>query len=420
MGARQTSVVTIAQDANEVGRFNFDSLIDRRGTNALALEGYADYLFGDGPRPPIPDELIPMWVADMQFTAPQAVIDAISARVAHPVFGYTGHFDDTLFAAFNRWCDSRYGWSAHREHMQLSLGVIPALFTLVDLICQSGDKVLTLSPAYGFFSKASNRNGVQLITSALIMDEWYPRIDFDDFSQKVRDPRVRLFFLCHPHNPTGRAWTANELIRLADLCAENDVLIVSDEVHCDLLRSGGVHTPLAKLRPHAKNIVTCMSPSKTFNLAGLMTAMIVIPDERLRNAWKEAHYPFFNPLGLAAAIGAYDGAAAWLEQLKEYLDANFVALKELLETKLPLARFCIPEATYLAWIDVSAYFPNECNLTRFFIQQSGVILEGGDMFIDNGQGAIRLNVACPKSQLLLAADKIVQAVLAITSNDIGL
>lgn len=391
-------------------RLYFDRVIDRRGTNSLALEGYAEYLFGDGPPPAAPKELLPMWVADMQFAAPPAVVEAIHARLSHPIFGYTGHFDDTLFDAFNKWCEARYGWSVVREHLQLSLGVIPALYTLVDLVCRPGDKVVTLSPAYGYFRKAANRNGVQLITSPLIMDDWYPRIDFDDFASKVSDPKVRLFFLCHPHNPTGRVWSAEELMKLADICAQNDVLIVSDEVHCDLLRRGAVHVPLTKLRPQDTNIVTCMAPSKTFNLAGLMTAMVVIPDERLRTAWREAHYPFVNPLGLAAAIGAYEAGAPWLEQLREYLDGNFAALQNLLRSKLPLSRFRIPEATYLAWIDVSAYFPDEANLTSFFLERCGVVLEGGEMFIDNGSGAIRLNLACPQNQLIAAAGKIVDAI----------
>ncbi len=391
-------------------RFYFDRAIDRRGTNALALEGYAEYLFGNKPPPSVPNELLPMWVADMQFAAPPAVIDAMQARLAHPIFGYTGHFDDTLFHAFNRWCETRYGWSVVREHLQLSLGVIPALYTIVDLVCQPGDKVVTLSPAYGYFSKAANRNGVKLVTSRLSMDDWYPRIDFDDFAAKVRDPRVRLFFLCHPHNPTGCAWSADELIKLADLCHDNDVLIVSDEVHCDLLRQGGVHQPLSKLRPNDTNIVTCMAPSKTFNLAGLMTAMVLIPDERLRRAWRDSHYPFVNPLGLAAAVGAYDNGGPWLDELRDYLDANLVALDELLRTNLPLARFRIPDATYLAWIDLSAYFPEGCNLTQFFLARCGVVLEGGDMFIENGQGAIRLNVACPQNQLIAAASRIIEGV----------
>jgi len=201
-------------------RHNFDRVIDRRGTNALALEGYAEYLFGNQTPPAVHKQLLPMWVADMQFAAPPAVIEAINARMAHPIFGYTGHFDNALFDVFNRWCETRYSWSFSREYLQLSLGVIPALYTLVDLVCRPGDKVVTLSPAYGYFRKAANRNGVQLITSPLIMDDWYPRIDFDDFASKVSDPKVRLFFLCHPHNPTGRVWLGDELMKLARLIHE--------------------------------------------------------------------------------------------------------------------------------------------------------------------------------------------------------
>lgn len=390
-----------------MNREYFDRVIDRRGTNALAIEGYAEYLFGDGPPPAAPKELLPMWVADMQFAAPPSVVEAVNARLAHPIFGYTGHFDDTLFDVFNQWCEARYGWSVVREHLQLSLGVIPALYALVDLVCRPGDKVVTLSPAYGYFRKAANRNGIQLITSPLIMDDWYPRIDFDDFASKVGDPRVRLFFLCHPHNPTGRAWSAEELMKLADLCAQNNVLIVSDEVHCDLLRRGGVHVPLAKLRPQDTNIVTCMAPSKTFNLAGLMTAMVVIPDERLRAAWHDTQYPFVNPLGVAAAVGAYDGGASWLDLLQEYIDRNFNDLENYLNNKLPRTRFRIPEATYLAWIDLSEYFTKGTNLTRYFIEKVGVIVEGGEQFLSDEARTIRLNLACPRRQMMNALEKIV-------------
>lgn len=393
--------------------FDFDKVIDRRGTNALALDGFEDYLFGE----PYPitgkRELLPLWVADMQFACPPAAIEAIQERLSHPIFGYTANFDDRLFDAFNRWCSLRYDWQVSREDMQVSLGVIPALFTLVELTCESADKVIALSPSYGYFQKAAHHGKAQLITSPLVKCGNDYSIDFDDFARKVADAKVKLFFFCHPHNPTGRVWTDDECATLLQICIAHDILIVSDEVHCDLLRQGVEHRPLASQFPDCRNIVTCMAPSKTFNLAGMMTAQIIIPDPKLRARWKQRHPVFANPLGLAAARGVYQDGQGWLDQLRIYLDGNYNALVAYLERSLPNAGFTLPAATYLAWIDLSAYVPSGMNLTRLLLERAGVIVEGGEMFVDNAKGMIRINVACPRSVLMEALDRIGQAVKSI-------
>ncbi|AMP75741.1 MalY/PatB family protein [Ralstonia solanacearum] len=394
---------------------DFDRLISRRGTNALAEEGFENYLFGAGVPAPelnVPrEELISMWVADMQFAAPDAAIDAISERLKYPILGYTMNLDDQLYQAFHPWCIERYDWRFSREEMQVSLGVIPALFGLVEYICQPGDKVLSLTPAYGYFKHATSQRDRVFVTSRLLAskDGDYT-IDFEDFEAKISDPAVKLFFLCHPHNPTGRVWTNDELRRLGELCFANGVKIVSDEIHCDLLRAGVRHTPLAKLFPDSKDIITCMAVSKTFNLAGMMIATVIIPDPELRAEWKRRHYPFVNPLSLAAAIGAYTNGAPWLDALRLYLDGNFVWVKHFLETHLPKAGFRIPDATYLAWIDLGAYFDDSVNLTRFFLEKAGVILEGGEMFVENGSCRMRLNLACPRAQVQRSLEKIRDAI----------
>ncbi|OAJ56005.1 aminotransferase [Paraburkholderia ginsengiterrae] len=395
--------------------FNFDKIISRQGTNALAEDGYENYLFGASSAEPLnlpSGDLISMWVADMQFAAPDAAIDAVRKRLEHPIFGYTMNFDDQLYDAFGAWCERRYGWSFEREQMMVSLGVIPALFALVEYICNPGDKVLTLTPAYGYFKHAAVQQDRELVTSPMreCANGDY-EIDFDDFERKVSDPSVKLFFLCHPHNPTGRVWTENELRKMAELCFANGVRIVSDEIHCDLTRSCVRHVPLAKLFPESQDIITCMAVSKTFNLAGMMVATVIIPDETLRTVWKSRNYPFINPLSLAAAVGAYQDGEAWLEELRVYLDSNFEFLRKELSAKLPLARFKVPEATYLAWVDLSAYFDSSINLTRFFLENAGVILEGGEMFVDNGAQRIRLNLASPTHQVQAALDKIRDAIL---------
>lgn len=397
--------------------FNFDQPISRHGTNALAEDGYEHYLFGTEPLasplqvPAV--ELVSMWVADMQFAAPQAAIGAMRERLAHPIFGYTMNFDDQLYEAFGAWCDRRYGWRFDREQMQVSPGVIPALFGLVEYVCEPGDKVLSLTPSYGYFKHAAIHRGRVFETSPLRRSgDGHYEVDFADFERKVRDPAVKLFFLCHPHNPTGRVWTEEELHRMGELCLAHGVKIVSDEIHCDLTRSGVTHTPMAKLFPGSKEIITCMAVSKTFNLAGMMIATVVIPDPALRASWKRRHPPFVNPLSLAAAVGAYRDGEAWLEALKQYLDGNFDFMQRYLAQRLPKARFQIPQATYLAWVDLSAYFDDSVHLTRFFLEKAGLILEGGEMFVENGAQCIRLNLACPRAQVEDALNRLVAAIAA--------
>ena len=226
---------------------------------------------------------------------------------------------------------------------------------------------------------------------------------------------MRLLFLCHPHNPTGRVWTEEELIKIGEICLANNVLIVSDEIHCDLLRCGSTHTPLAKLFPDSDQIVTCMAPSKTFNLAGMMIANIIIPNKALRDIWKKRHYPFSHPLSVAAAQAAYKNGREWVGQLKDYLDHNFMYTRDYLQTNLPEAVFQMPEATYLAWIDVSAYKLGRQNLTQLFAQQGGLLLEGGNMFVANADNKIRLNVACPRSKLETGLRIVVDVIKANTS-----
>lgn len=393
--------------------FDFDRIIPRASTNALSEDGFEAYLFGGAAdlRLRLPrSELISMWVADMQFAAPAAAIDAMSERLAHPIFGYTVNAGEELHAAFDSWCADRYEWRVGREAMHVSLGVIPALFALVEYLCVSGDKVLTLTPSYGYFRRATHHSGHELVTSALVRREGGYEIDFADFEAKAQDPAVTLFLFCHPHNPTGRSWSEEELRRMAEICFANGVRIISDEIHADLLRQNRRHLPLAKLYPYRIDIVTCMAVSKTFNLAGLMLAAIIIPDPALREVWRERHPPFVNPISLAAAVGAYTKGGPWLDAVRSYLDGNFATVASFVAEHLPRAKFQIPEATYLAWIDLSEYFSETVNLTRFFVEEAGVLLEGGEMFVADGGCNVRLNVACPRSVLRKALERISDAI----------
>lgn len=396
--------------------YDFDTIISRVGTNSLSGEGYRSYIFHAGPELQfdVPDEeLIHMWVADMAFATPDAVLDAIRERLNRSILGYTlsAESDAVYGPTFAKWAKKHYAWEIDLSQMVISNGVVPALNQLTGYLCSSGDKILTLTPSYGMFHEAALVNHLELVCSDLVAGASGFEIDFDDFRRKTADPAVKVFLLCNPHNPTGRCWTRDELRQMGEICEQNGVYILSDEIHCDLLRKGIQHIPMATVFPDSKKIATCMAPSKTFNMAGLQISNVIIPDEKLRDVWHQTHDTLENPLSLAGATGAYQNGEAWLEALRDYLDGNFRLLEETLRQRLPKTAFQIPQATYLAWVDMSAYLKNVSDLPDFFVNRAGVLLEGGSrMFIQNGEGHVRLNLACPRAVLRKGLDQICKAV----------
>ena len=393
--------------------YNFDEIIDRKNTNAMNTDGFREYIFKDDGKMVFPfkdDEFIRMWVADMEFATPDVVIEGIKERLQKRIFGYTRVFGNDYYNAFSQWCNKRYGWNFKKEHLVMSNGVIPALFELVAHICQKDEKVLFFTPSYAYFKYAADNSGRESVVSDLIEQDGSFEIDFEDYREKAEDPKTKLLILCNPHNPTGRVWTQKELQEIGEIALENDLWIISDEIHCDLLRVGKHHIPLAKLFPDSDRIITAMAPSKTFNLAGLMISNIIIPNEQIRNHWLATHYNFDNPLSIAAAQAAYEKGQPWLEELRIYLDKNFFYAEEYLKENLPEARMAISESTYLAWVDVSHYLSTDIHLPLFFAYEAGVLLEGGNMFVSNSDGFIRLNLACPKATLEEGLRRICMAV----------
>lgn len=391
---------------------DFDSIIDRRDTNAIAVDAFRTFLLDDYPDLQLPcddGDAIPMWVADMAFATPQPVIAAMQQRLEHPIFGYTVLADDSFYSAYADWCSDRYDWRPEQEHFFTSAGVVPALYSLVDYFVGPGQKVFTLTPAYGFFESPVDDRGREFVSCGLVNNNGRYDIDFDAFAATVADPALRMFFLCHPHNPTGRVWTPDELVRMGQLCFDNDVIVVSDEIHCDLLRSGLTHTPMAKLFPDEGLLITCMSSSKTFNLAGLGISQLVIPGDELRAVWDDRAQPVVNPLSVAAATAALREGEPWRQELLDYLDANFAYVNDTIAAQLPEATFVVPEATYLGWIDLSSYFPPSTDLTRHFAETVGVLVEGSQLFIADAEGHIRVNVACPRATLVDGLTKIISA-----------
>jgi len=393
--------------------YNFDEMIDRSDTNALNTDGFRDYIFGGDDSLEFPyadDEFIRMWVADMEFATPPEIIDGIKERLDRRIFGYTRIFSDDYYKAFLKWCEEKYDWSFKKEHLVTSNGIIPALFELVEYITKPDEKVLFLTPSYAYFKYAADHNHRDISCSDLVLNNGGFEIDFDDLEKKASDGKTKMFIFCHPHNPTGRVWTKEELNKVAKICRENDLWLISDEIHCDLLRVGTQHIPMGKIMPDYNKLVTCMAPSKTFNMAGLMISNIIIRDDGLRDIWMARHYNFDNPLSVAGAQAAYEKGGPWLEELRVYLDENFEYTKKFLKEYLPKANFKIPEATYLAWVDVNAYFEDDEELSMFFATKAGVLLEDGDMFVQNSDGYIRLNLACPRATLKEGLERIFEAI----------
>ena len=393
--------------------YNFDEIIDRRHTNAMNTDGFRDYIFHADETMTFPykdEEFIRMWVADMEFATPDVVIDGMRERLDKRIFGYTRVFEKSYYDALAAWCKARYDWSFDRKELVMSNGIIPALFEMVEYICKPDEKVLFLTPSYAYFKYAAEAGNREYVCSDLVYEDGRYSIDFDDFAKKAADEKTSLLILCNPHNPSGRVWTEEELKGLAKIIEENSLWVISDEIHCDLLRCNQKHIPLGKVMPDYQRLVTCMAPSKTFNLAGMMISNVIIRDEGLRSVWLDKHYNFDNPLSIAAAQSAYEKGQPWLEELRVYLDENFRFTQEYLAEHLPKAKFRISEATYLAWVDLNEYFEPDENLPLFFAYKAGVLLEGGNMFVQHSDGFIRLNLACPKATLAEGLRRICEAV----------
>lgn len=393
--------------------YNFDEIIDRKNTNAMNTDGFRGYIFHADETMTFPykdEEFIRMWVADMEFATPDVVIDGIRQRLDRRIFGYTRVFGQDYYRAFAKWCMDRYGWTFPKEELVMSNGIIPALYELVDYITKPDEKVLFLTPSYAYFKYAADFNSRECVCSDLVNTDGYYTIDFEDFERKAADPKTTLFILCSPHNPSGRIWREDELKKLGAIIEKHNLWVISDEIHCDLIRCDQTHIPLGKVMPDYDRLVTCMAPSKTFNLAGLMISNVMIRDEKLRTRWLDRHYNFDNPLSIAAAQAAYEKGGPWLEELRAYLDKNFAFTREYLAEHLPKAKMRISEATYLAWVDLGAYFEPDEHLPTFFAYEAGVLLEGGNMFVQNSDCFIRLNLACPKTTLAEGLKRICEAV----------
>ena len=397
-------------------RYDFDEIIDRRNTNSENVEGFRSYMFSDEPdiELPVPDdELIRMWVADMEFAVAPEICESLQERIGKRIFGYTSVFDSRYYDAFSGWCRKRYGWDFPKEELVFSPGVIPALYELVELLTEPDEKVLFMAPSYGFFKHACRYSGRQFVCSDLINDGGHFRVDPDDLAAKAADPAIKLLIWCNPHNPTGRVWTESEAREVAGIIEKNELWVISDEIHCDLTRKGKRHIPMGKIMPDYSRLITCMAASKTFNLAGMLFSNIIIRDAGLRRRFVRANKlgESVNPLSLAAYQAAYEKGGEWLDQLQDYLDANFEFAVKYIRENIPGAVCEVSQATYLLWVDLNGCGIDTSDLSKFFAKSAGVLVESGNrLFVGNAAGFVRVNLAMPRALVAEGLERMAAAV----------
>jgi len=383
--------------------YDFNQIIERIGTNAGKWE------FMNVITPHSDQDTLPFWVADMDFPSPQPVIDAMKKRADRLIFGYSLP-DETYYKSVSNWMKRRFDWNLNFSDIFLSHGVLSALKPLVLALTSEGDGVIIQRPVYMPFSDIINQTNRTLVNNALINDDGYYRVDFEDLERKAKNPNNKMMIFCSPHNPVGRVWTEEELKKIANICLENDVILISDEIHFDLLRKGVKHIPIAKLFPDADKIITCTAPSKTFNIAGLHMANIIIRNKEYQQKWSEQVGKVLpSPIAIPAVQAAYDEGEDWLDQLTEYLDDNFKFTEDYFKKNLPKAKFKIPEGTYFVWVDLSDYGYEDKRLDEMMIKEANVLIYGGTIFGPEGSGFQRINIACPRSILEEGLNRICKA-----------
>jgi cysteine-S-conjugate beta-lyase len=388
-----------------MSRYDFDTVLDRRHTHSLKWD-HCRTAFGL-------DDVIPMWVADMDFAAPPAVVEAVERRAAHGAYGYAS-VPESFWQAAIDWLRRRHGWAVERQWLGRAPGVVPALSLCVTAFTEPGDGVVVQTPVYYPFFRAVERNGRRLVRNPLVAEHGSYRMDLADLERKI-DDRTRLVILCSPHNPVGRVWRREELEAFAEVCVRRNLLVVSDEVHMDLALPGFTHVPLATISPAiAARTVTCLAPSKTFNVAGLSMSLVVAEDPdvlaRYTAAFEAAGLVIASLFGTVALEAAYRDGDEWLDHLREYLAANVAYADRFIRERIPALRFVRPEGTYLGLIDCRALGMEQQALDDYFLRTARVYFDSGPWFGEEAAGFERINLACPRQTLTEAMERIEGAV----------
>jgi cystathionine beta-lyase len=375
------------------GGFDFDHEIDREGSHSVKYDGRQG-MFGKS-------DVIPVWVADMDFATPPAVTRALAQRAAHPIYGYT-LFPDSLYDSLIDWMLRRHGWTIQRDWIVMCPGVVPSLNAAVMAFTQPGESVIIQPPVYFPFFSAVTQTGRKLIPNPLQLENGRYTIDFDHLEQCAKN--ARLLLLCSPHNPVGRVWNSDELERLLAIAAKHDVVVFSDEIHADLIYPGHQHHAIATLPQNTGKIITAVAPSKTFNIPGLNLSTLIIPDQSIRNSimqvFNNMHVSASNPFSITAFETAYREGEAWLDELLIYLRDTRDSVTAFLATYLPEIKIIQPEGTYLLWLDCRTLDMTDAQLKHFFIHEAGVGMSPGILFGNEGSGFMRLNIGAPRRTIL--------------------
>lgn len=372
-------------------RYNFDEIVPRRNTNSYKWDSA------------VSDEVLPMWVADMDFRTAPSVIDAFIRRAQHGIFGYT-KVPAAYYDAVTGWFKRRHDFTIQKDWILFTTGVVPALSAVIKALTTPGDQVIVQTPVYNCFFSSIRNDQCEMVANELLYKDGVYHIDFDDLEKKAANPRANVLLLCNPHNPVGRVWSKEELSRIGEICLRNQVVVVSDEIHCDLVYEGHTHIPFASISDaFRQNSVTCTAPSKTFNLAGIQVANIIIIDEEIRRKIDKVlninEVCEINAFAVEAVIAAYNEGEEWLEELKKYLNNNYLYLKAFMAKELPSVKILPLEATYLVWMDFSVTGQSSETIAETLLKEENLWVNEGTMYGESGEGFIRINIACPRQLL---------------------
>ena len=374
-------------------KYDFDEIVSRQGTNSVKWEEAGD------------SDVLPMWVADMDFQVAQPIKEAVMKRACHGIYGYS-MVPDSYYEAVINWFKRRHNWTIEREWMLYTTGVVPAISCAIKALTLPGEKVLVMTPVYNCFFSSIRNQGCVVEETELVREADTYKIDFDDFERKCADEKVTVFLLCNPHNPAGRVWTKDELERMNDICMRHGVKVISDEIHCELVMPGHTFTPFASVNDAClANSVTLNSPSKSFNMAGLQMANIICKNpewrrriDRVVNIFEVCDVNCFAP---AAIEAAYNESEDWLDQLNSYLWENYKALKEFFREYMPKLEVIRLEGTYLVWVDISGIELTSDEAQQMLLKEGKVLINSGTLYGRKaGQGYLRINIACPRKQML--------------------
>lgn len=389
-----------------MGKYNFDKVIDRKGTSCVKWD------FKSRCSPKATENGLPFWIADMDFECAPPIIDALHKRIDHKIFGYSSSDTKEYKDAVCNWYKRRFDYEINRDSIFHSPGIVPAVAFLTRILTQEGDGIIIQKPVYYPFEAKVTNNNRRIVNNSLKLENGSYTIDFKDLEEKAKDESTKVFILCNPHNPVGRVWKKEELENIVDICKKNNLWIIADEIHSDIIRKGQKHTVLETVAPEYKDrIITCIAPSKTFNLAGMQLSNIIIHDKGMQEKWMIEIRDKFNvyapnPFGIVSTIAAYNECEDWVDELNEYLDGNIEYIDKYLKENLPKVKLIPTEGTYLAWLDFREYGLSETELEDLMMTKAEVLFDEGYIFGEEGKGFERINVACPRVLLEECMDRI--------------